>query len=247
MTQPPPLALPARTLARTAGLLYLLIAITGAFAQIVRTDVIDANDATRTAANLLDAERLFRLGIASDLITFSAEVVLALVIFALFRPVNAPLALLAAFLRLAQGTALAMNMGNQVAALRLVTGRESTPGLDPTQADALALLSLQAHSDGYLIGLIFFALQNIVLGYLIVRSSALPRLLGFLVMTVASTGYLVDSIGNLLVPDYPAVISTIALTPAVIVEIALIVWLLARWPATRQDSEPAWADAAAPA
>ena len=57
-------------LARFAGAMYLLQMAAGVFTQIyARGALIARDDATRTAQNILESERLFRIGIASDLVT----------------------------------------------------------------------------------------------------------------------------------------------------------------------------------
>lgn len=216
------------TLARIAGLIYLIVAITGGFAQIVRTQMMVSGDAAATAANVLDAEWLFRLGFSSDLIAFSAEVVLAVVVFTLFRPVSTPLALLAALFRLGQAAVLAINMLMQFFVILLLNGDRSLGAFNAEQINALAQLFLEAHSYGYFIGLVFFGLHNIVLGYLVVKSGHFPRILGYLLVLVVSGGYLIDSFGNFLVADYPGIMSVIAVTPDALVEFAFIGWLLVK-------------------
>jgi hypothetical protein len=234
---------PTRELGRIAGLLYLIVAISGGFAQIVRLNVIETDDAAATAANVLDGEWLFRLGFSSDVVAFSTEVVLGLVVYALFRPINAPLALLAAFLRLAQAAVLGINMLNQFVVLLLLDGGEYLGVFDPAQLDALVLLFLEAHAVGYFIGLVFFGLHNIVLGYLVLKSGYLPRVLGIVLMVIVSTGYLADSFGNFLFSGYPSSLSVVFITPAALAEFAVIFWLLAKGVATGQRDTTALAPA----
>lgn len=228
-----------RSLARIAGLLYLIVAISGGFAQIVRTSVVDSGDAASTAENVLAAEGLFRLGFTSDVLAFSTEVALGLVMFALFRSVSMPLALLAAFFRLAQAAVLGINMLNQFIVLLLLSGQGYLAVFDRGQLDALVLLFLEAHSYGYFIGLVFFGLHNIVLGYLVIQSNLFPRILGLLLMLVVSSGYLIDSFGNFLVNDYPGILSVVAITPAALVEFVFIFWLLLKGTSVSTRPAPA--------
>jgi hypothetical protein len=216
------------TTARLAGLLYLIVAVCGGFAQIVRLSVIEAGDASATAQNILDAEWLFRLGFASDTVTFAADVALAVVFYLLFKPVNHTLALMQAFFRLAQAAALGINMLNQFFALLLLSGDDYLSSFDPGQVDSLALLFLEAHAYGYLIGLVFFGLATLVLGYLVLKSGAFPRLFGLLLMTVVPAGYLLDSYTSFLIDDKADVISVVLIAPAAIVEVSFVAWLLIR-------------------
>lgn len=69
--------LPAqRTAARMAGLLYLLIMTTAIFTEFyAHGQLIVRGDGLQTARNMVAYERLFRIGIARDLITFAGDVI----------------------------------------------------------------------------------------------------------------------------------------------------------------------------
>ena len=71
---------PTQRLARTAGLYYLVVAVLGAFAHIVRGIVYVPGDATTTAARVVENVALVRYSVAADLVqaTFLVFVVLAL-------------------------------------------------------------------------------------------------------------------------------------------------------------------------
>lgn len=235
--------IPLRKLGRLAGLLYLIVAIGGGFAQIVRVRAVESGDAAATVANVQDAGWLFRLGFSGDIVAFSAEVILALVVFALLRSISTPLALMAAFLRLAQAAVLGINMLNQFMVLLLLDGGDYLSVFSTEQLNALVLLFLNAHEVGYFIGLVFFGIHNIVLGYLIIKSGFLPRILGILLMVVVSSGYLIDSFGHFLFADYPSVLSTIVITPAALVEFAFIIWLLVKGASAEERRSPAPAPA----
>lgn len=215
--------------ARTAGLLYLIIFAAGIFGQfMVRSSLIVSGDAAATAENILASEGLFRLGIASDFIMILADVAIGLLFYVLLRPVNQGLALLAAFFRLAQAAVLGINLLNLFFALQFVGGADYLGVFDADQSNALALMFLDGHAIGYRIGLVFFGLSIMVLGYLLVKSGYFPKILGIGLM-IAAVGYLTDSFAYTLMPnydDYEAVFSTVVFTPAVIAELALGLWLL---------------------
>lgn len=92
------------------------------------------------------------------------------------------------------------------------------------------MLFLNAFDYGFLIGLAFFGVHLFVLGYLIIKSGTMPRILGFLLI-IASLGYLIDSFAHFLLPnyaDYATIFLLIVAVPAVIAEFALTFWLLYR-------------------
>lgn len=64
-----------RVAARVAGIAYLVTFATANFAEFyVDSKLIVDGDSAKTAANIIASERLFRLGIASNLFTFAAVV-----------------------------------------------------------------------------------------------------------------------------------------------------------------------------
>ena len=75
--------------ARIAGLLYLVNAITGFFSIVyVPSRLIVYGDAAATAANILASERLFRIGIVSELICAVEFLFLVWVLYRLLGGVN---------------------------------------------------------------------------------------------------------------------------------------------------------------
>jgi hypothetical protein len=77
---------------------------------------------------------------------------------------------------------------------------------------------------------VFFGVHLAFLGYLVYKSGYIPRILGILLL-IASVGYLVDSFTNFLLPtysDYETVFAVVVIVPAVIGELGLCVWLLAK-------------------
>ena len=88
--------------AKFAGLLYLLIAISGGFSiGYVPSVIMAPGDAASTAQNILDNQGLFRLGILGDIIVLLLEIILTEMLYRLFKPVSQTLSMIAAFSRLA--------------------------------------------------------------------------------------------------------------------------------------------------
>ena len=76
-------------LARLAGLFYLIVALTGGFSELfVRESLIDAGDASTTAANIAASPTLYRAAFASDLVNITFFVFAALALYALLKTVN---------------------------------------------------------------------------------------------------------------------------------------------------------------
>ena len=215
--------------ARIAGFAYLIIIISGIFAEFfVRSGLIVAGNATATANNIINSESLFRIGIAGDLLMIVCDVVVALAFYVLLIQVNKSLALLAAFFRLAQAATLGINLLNLFFVLHILSGADYLNVFGTDQLHALVLLFLKGHSTGYLIGLVFFGIHCLILGYLIFKSGFIPRILGVL-LVFAAFGYLIDSFANFLLPnyaDYERIFLLVVFVPAFIAELSLCLWLI---------------------
>lgn len=214
--------------ARFAGVLYLVITVAAIFAHmVIQEQFIVAGDAAATAANIAANETTFRLGtVGSELIILLSEIVLAVVLYVLLKPVSKTLSLVAAVSRLAMTTIHGLNLLNYYFVFQLLNGGSIATAFSPDQVNALVTLFLDAHSIGFTIGIAFLVPHVLVLGYLIVQSGYFPKVLGFLFIA-AGFGYLFDSIGLLLVSGYTTTPGLVAAVIA-LAEIAFPVWLLVK-------------------
>jgi hypothetical protein len=221
--------------------LYLYIIAAGSFAELfVRSKLVVSGNAAATAGNILAREGLFRLGFSGEFLHLAFDVAVAMILYALLRPVDRNIALLAAFMRLACDIVLAVAGLSQFAALRLLGGAEFLKAFTSEQLQALALLILGIHGDGYAVSLVFFAFACLALGYLIYRSGYLPRTIGVL-MTIAGICYLVSSFVHFLAPAWDADLLAPLFVPIFFAELSLTLWLLvkgvdmAKWEARTGD------------
>jgi hypothetical protein len=167
--------------ARMAGVFQLLEAITAACPGVFILDrlVVPANGAA-TAANILGHERLFWLGFASLLIGVACHIVWALLMYELLKPVNRSLSALAAFVILVGCAIQAIASLFYLAPLLILQGGSSFSAFTAEQLQALALMFVKLNNYANDINLVFFGLWCILTGYLIFRSTFLPRILGVL-------------------------------------------------------------------
>jgi hypothetical protein len=216
-----------RKVAAIAGSGYLAIIILGIFAEFfVRSRLLVAGDATATANNILASEWLFRVGIASDLIMLSFDVLVAWALYDLLKQVNQSLAMLALLFRLIHAAIYGATLLLLFFVLLLLSGADYLAVIETDKLHALVLLFLNGHSYGYDLGLLFFGLHCFVLGYLIFNSGYIPRILGVLLIS-ASLAYLIGSFTRFLFPDYVDNISPIYVV-SLIAELSLCIWLLVR-------------------
>jgi Domain of unknown function (DUF4386) len=213
--------------ARLAGVLYLVNGVTGFFGIIyVPSRLVVSGNVAATANNILASERLFRAGIVSELICATEFIFLVWVLYRLLGGVNKTHASLMVMLGLAFVPIMCVNVLNEISALTLLRGANFLSVFDRSQREALAMLFLDLHRYGYVVGWIF-GLWLFPLGVLVFRSGFLPRILGVLLIA-AGFGYLADSLTPLLLPGYENMVSRLADIPLTLGEPAMILWLVIR-------------------
>ncbi len=214
--------------ARTGGVCYLIIIVAGIFGELfVKGKLIVADDATATANNILASESLWRMSIAAELMMFVCGVGLTLVFYVLLRPVHRYLALLAVFFSLVSIAIEAANKLNLFATLLVLGDAPYLQAFDAQQLHALAYLTLKAHNVGFGISLVFFGCECLVLGYLIIRSGYIPKILGVL-LQIAGLSYLINSFAAFISPDFASVLFPAILLPPFIAELSMCGWLLVK-------------------
>jgi hypothetical protein len=221
--------------ARITGVLYLIIIVLGLFSELfVRGGTIVAGDPAATATSIAGSQFLFRVGIASDIVVFLADVGVAALLYVLLQPVSQAISLIAAAFRLTGTAVYSANLLNQFAALFLATGEGSVETLSPGHAEALAMFFMELQGHGYDLGLVFFGVHCLGLGYLLARSNLFPGALGVL-MGLAGLGYLVGSFTLFLFPGLHAAITPVYIAP-LIGEVAFCLWLILK--GVRTTPEP---------
>ena len=230
-----------KTTARIAGVFYLIIIVSGIYAQFfVRQALLVPGDAAATANNIVTSETLFRLGITADMAMILSDVALGIIFYVLLKAVNPGLSLMAAFFRLAQAAVLAVNLLNLFFVTQLLSGADYLTAMSTAELHSWALFFLNAHATGYAVGLLFFAMNCLVFGYLVYQSGYFPRLLGILLI-FAGFGYTADTLARTLLVDYANyenLFGIIVFAPAVLGEVAMTLWLLIKGINTTQTPQP---------
>lgn len=188
--------------ARIAGLLLLISLVAGGFGEAYApSKLIVGSDAAATAANIRNLDFLYRLGFMSFLIESLCDVTLVLIFYALLKPVNRHLSLLAAFFGL-MGTALfAFAELFYFAPVLIMGGSGYLKTFAPDQLDALVLLSMKFYGYAGMIFTAYYGMSWIVRGYLIWNSGYLPKFLGAL-MAIGGIGFVVRNFLLILAPAY---------------------------------------------
>ena len=218
-------SVPVQTYARIAGVVLLISMVAGGFGEAyVPSKLVVSADATATAKNIHDFDSLFRLGFAVYLVEAVCDVALALMFYALLRPVRKDLALLAAFFGLVSTALFAVAELFYYAASLVLGGSAYLKTFSPDQLNTLALLSLKLYGHGAGIFMVFYGIASVLRGYLIYRSGYLPRFLGAL-LALAGFGFILKNFALVLAPAYA---SDFLLLPMFLAALSLTVWLLVK-------------------
>ncbi len=212
-----------RSLARTTGILYLLTIVTGIFSAGYATGkLVVSGDAVATAQNILAHRGLIQLAFAVYLIEMACQVAITALFYNLLKPAGRTISLVAAFLGLTGCVIKTFSRVFFIAPLFILGGAHYLSVFSAEQLKALALLFLKVNDRGAGAALVFFGFYAILTGYLIIRSTFLPRILGVL-SVIGGFGWLTflyPPLGGRLFPF----IAIFALLGAAL----LIVWLLVK-------------------
>ncbi len=211
---------------RLGGLFYLLIIVLGLFGELmVRGSLVVSADATATANNIAAAPTLWGLGIVGDLSMQLLDIPVIVLFYLLFKRVNAGLNLSATFFNLMQTAMLIANKLLLVIPLLLLGGTATVSVFSADQLAAWSYLTIQLHSYGFGIGLIFFALACLLRGYLIIKSGFFPAIIGVM-LALAGICYLINSLALILAPDLAKQLFPWIMLPVLLGELTLSLWMI---------------------
>ena len=210
--------------ARIAGILYLILIVVGAVGYTIHSKLFVWNDAAATARNILVSEQLWRLSFAAMLVMLACDVAVAAIFYVLFKPVNTTLSLIACAFRLVMVTIAGVALLGRYTPLLLLKDPASA-AFESNQLQAMGLLSLKMFERGFDVALLFFGLHCLAIGWLIYRSSFLPRFLGVL-LVIAGLCYLISTFVKLVFPVFTLPFDIQLLSYAA--EMALCLWLIVK-------------------
>ena len=155
------------------------------------------------------------------------DAILAVPFYLLLRSVNQSLAMISSALRLVNAAVFAVALMDLVSFLRLL-GK-------PYSGDELFILRqvdhlTQSFDDTWLLGLIFFGVHLMIMGYLILKSPRFPSWIGLMIQ-LAGLVYVIDSVASFSLTnynDYSGFFEIMVVIPSVIGELSLCLWLLIR-------------------
>ncbi|MFF1254783.1 DUF4386 domain-containing protein [Pseudarthrobacter sp. NPDC058329] len=190
------------------GLVAMVVLMTaGYFGAVV--PLITPGDAAKTAQDITQSGPVYLAGVGCIFLVVLLDVVVSAAWYALFRGVNRHLSAAAAWLRATYSGLLAVAAAQLAYAFTLL----ENPGQ--------ALHAIESFRAIWLISLGLFGLHLLLIGYLELRSTFVPKVFGVLLL-ISGAGYIVDALGVIFMAGFTPVYALFA----IIGETSFIFWLL---------------------
>lgn len=210
-----------KNIARIAGVLYLIVAITGFYIPYVDGKLFVDGNALLTANNIMTSKQFFISGFLSILIMATSWIFLSFILYRLFKSVNKNIAFFMVSFVLVGSTIIYVSALIKLAALFILTGTDYFGVFGVNQTYALAMLFSELWIQGNHIAFIFFGLWLFPLGYLIFKSDSIPSILGVLI-AISGIGYLADFYIYFFIPNFSIEIVPLTFWG----EVFVLLWLL---------------------
>lgn len=207
--------------ARTAGLLYLFYIVTSVVANLFGKFVFV--EAPVTIEHILTHASQFRIGFVINLFSVAFFLLAAWALYVLLKPVNKDLALLFLLFNVAGFAVWLFSSLCLFASLILLNGTEAIKAFQSDQLQALAVFFFGVYKTGVVIAQVPYGVWLFPLGYLVLKSRFLPKVLGMLLIADGICQF-VYVCQRLILPDL-AVIAYPCLVTSFIAEVSLALWL----------------------
>jgi len=179
--------------ARTAGILYLALAISGILGFLIfHPQVFDSEDAQKTLTNLIDLESLARTRLLFEFAIIVSQALTAVWFYKLFKNINEWAAWTVGIWGMINSVAIMISAISMGSAIEIATSSQ-------TIEDKVVLIELLSSliTNSWGVGGLFFGLWLMPLGYIIISSKRMPIWLGR-TLIIGGIGYLLSTVFNYL-------------------------------------------------
>jgi hypothetical protein len=208
-------------IAQTAGLFYLLYVITSFIANLFGKFVFV--EAPVTVNHIMTHALQFRIGFVINLFSVVLFLLAAWALYVLLKPVNKDLALLFLLFNAAGFAVWLFSSLCLFGSLVILSGSETIKGFQPDQLQALAVFFVSLYKDGVFIAQVPYGVWLFPLGYLVLKSGFLPKILGMLLLADGICQFIYVC-QRLILPDL-GMIAYPCLVISFIAEAFLALWL----------------------
>jgi len=207
---------------RINGLFYVVLFVIGMFSPLVIESIVTRGETATTAQNLIDNLQLFEISLVTWFAIAVIDIAISVTLYRLVEPSGRTTALLMASFRVGYSVILGILVFGLVDSYRSLDGVAlvtNSPVIGSVATD------LEGFLNGFQFALMFFGVHLSLLGVALIRSGVVSKLLGG-ILTIAGVGYIVDGWLAVFYGAHNDDLSIALLTPALIGELALTVWLL---------------------
>lgn len=219
---------PNQTEARLAGLFYLIPMFVGPFAMmIVPSNIVVKDNPAETWAHLVVGQGLMRAGIVGHLAIVLSEIVISVMLYRIMMHAGKVTAMVSMLSRFSMAVLQAVNVAPLLMTLLLV-GKMQPAGANETNvAIEITYSCFALHAQVVHIWEVLFAFHGVLMAWLMVRSAYFPGWVALLV-GMASVGYGVNGLGNLVYPSAESVFATLVMITALFGEVPFVFWLIGK-------------------
>lgn len=213
-----------KQIAKVSGIAYVMIFIFGFYANFaVLENLLNIKNLSITTANFINNHSQFGNGLLGFASMLLFDIVLVWSLFGITKSINKKISYVASFFRLLHALFFCIALFKLLEVYKLTYKSSNSKDLQNMVSELLS-----GFDTLWTIGIIFFGIHLIVLGYLTIKSTYIPKTLGVL-LPLAGIGYLIDGIAKLFMSDYveyKEVFDIMVIMPSVVGEFSLTVWLL---------------------
>ena len=205
-----------------AGISLLIMVLTMPFAEFsIFSKLIDYENATKTAENIINNKQLFSVAIFLILLTLIADVIASWALYFFLKPVNKSLSLLTAWFRLIYTAMYFIALYNLLRILSTINSLENIKNIGIEQINESIFLYFKTFRVEGSFGLIFFGIYLMFLGYLVYKATYIPKALG-IILILAGLSWIIDNLSVFFFPN----LNTQFLFVLTMGELVFMLWLL---------------------
>ena len=212
-----------RSAAIIAGVSLLIMAVAAFISYgYAHLSLVVIGDPASTLRNIQESFSLFQLEIVGWVVIILLDIVMSWAFYVYLKPVHAEYSLLAAWLRLIYTAILVSAVSHLIIASRII--QENSNEMLASQI----MTSIIAFESIWSIGLIVFGTHLIMIGYVAMKATHIPKLISIFII-VAGVSYMLIHVLYGFLPQFEQVttiLETILSIPMMMGEVGFGLWLL---------------------
>jgi|SRR5689334_3717305 hypothetical protein len=214
-----------QTTARLAGFFWLIVIFVSVVAVVANPTLNVRGSPAETAASVMAVEGSYRLGFALLLLGGVFYLGVTALLYQVLKPVSGSVALFGALASLAGVTVGAASGVHDLGALALLHDAANAASAAAPQMQTIARASFREDPQEFTIGMVYFGCHVASIGYLILRSNFIPKIIGA-ILVAGGSSYFIASFTSFLSPELGARLTPFVIPIALLGEGSITLWLL---------------------